>query len=792
MPAVHSTLADAYQVALRAKHKPPEAWPDAQVVETARQILSGAVTGTAAGPLQIEWTTWASVKDPSGNSITGTWESLVLTLSAWSCERYPTKAACPGWAPVRFDLGRRHDDAVECIYALTLDCDDHGDWTRTLAELRDRGIAYLAHRSPSHGIDGCKWRLVLPLAQTVSGEHIETWREWYTAARVVLGAVGGCWYDPSCSNPSRLWYPPVAIGKAPDREVLSFDGAAIDLALIAEAVESISTTTHIPLPLGQRVRTAEAARGQRMQVVASPVERAERWLACVEPAIEGQGGDRATFRVACAMVRDFDLSDADALSLLERWNSRCSPPWSSAQLAQKIANARKYGTNTEGAKLDVPLQSQSPWRPAVATSSETPRHVLEPEADGPRDEVGDPIKAKGPGRIRWVKMTDKGAPVACVENTQAMLDHYNVRVRYNLMTHEDEYETPSLTGAADKRQNASVAQIREWARRHGMSAGPVLDDHLTLLVEASPFHPAAEWIRSKPWDGVDRIEALFATLVLTSEDLERRALMRRLFDAWIATAAHAALVPPAAREGVAAQLVLVIQGPQGVRKTRWIQSLAPDGSGWVRAGVNLDPSNRDSVQQATNAWIVELGELDATFRKADVAALKAHLTSRTDTYRAAYARKAETVARRTVYAATVNEKGVLHDDTGSRRFAVVAVQECNPEHGIDMQQVWAQAATFGREACFLRGEDERKMLEVNREHETTDPLAELLAQRWEVDETDMPGWRSLKAILEGIDQHRQWTTGDSKSVARALKNRMKARSKVKDGYTLFAVSRRPE
>lgn len=311
-------------------------------------------------------------------------------------------------------------------------------------------------------------------------------------------------------------------------------------------------------------------------------------------------------------------------------------------------------------------------------------------------------------------------------------------------------------------------------------------------MEANPYHPVAEWIRSRPWDGVDRVGPLFDTLVLLTEDPERKALMRRMFHAWVATAAHMALVPAYAREGLAAQLVLVIQGPQGVRKTRWIEHLAPRGSGWVRAGVMLDPSSRDSVQQATNVWIVELGELDATFRKADVAALKAHLTSRTDTYRAAYARKAETVARRTIYAATVNEKGVLADDTGSRRFAVLAVSECNPEHGIDMQQVWAQASMMPYEACFLSGEDERKMIEINREHETTDPLAELLAQRWEVDDSDMPGWRSLKTVLEGIDSHRQWTTGDSKAVARALKNRMKARTKVKDGYTLFAVSRRPE
>lgn len=430
-------------------------------------------------------------------------------------------------------------------------------------------------------------------------------------------------------------------------------------------------------------------------------------------------------------------------------------------------------------------------KPAMVTAPrEKPRAKLQPvEAPVRVDEKGDPVKSRD--SVKWVKLTDKGAPVSCRENVEVMLAHYRTRARYNVMTHEDEYEIEGYAGAADKRANVGIAQIREWARWHGLAAGEQLFNQLELIIADNHYHPAAEWIRSREWDGVKRVDALFATLSLATDDLMRVALARAILVAWLASAAQAALVPANAREGIAAQLVLVLQGPQAAFKTRWIERLVPHGSGLLRPGVMLDPSNRDSVQRATSTWIVELGELDATIRKSDIASLKAYLTNRTDTYRAAYARTHETIARRTVYAASVNERGVLHDDTGNRRLAMVSINQCDCEHDIDMQQLWAEVATWPASTMFLSHEDEVALTVSNRDHEAADPIAESLAQTWQLDESGT-SWRSLRQVCEGIDMHRQWSAADSKAVARALRNRMRARSRVKDGYTVYAVVRRDQ
>jgi hypothetical protein len=70
-----------------------------------------------------------------------------------------------------------------------------------------------------------------------------------------------------------------------------------------------------------------------------PVELARKYVHQCDPAISGQGGHKATFRVAVALVRRFGLDEAEAMSLMLEWNRTCQPPWSEAELRHKIASA---------------------------------------------------------------------------------------------------------------------------------------------------------------------------------------------------------------------------------------------------------------------------------------------------------------------------------------------------------------------------------------------------------------------------------------------------------------------
>lgn len=77
-------------------------------------------------------------------------------------------------------------------------------------------------------------------------------------------------------------------------------------------------------------------------------ERARRYLERIEPAIAGQHGDLHTFKVCCRVVRGFALTDEEALTILTDWNLRCQPPWTEHDLRDKIARARRYGSEEVG------------------------------------------------------------------------------------------------------------------------------------------------------------------------------------------------------------------------------------------------------------------------------------------------------------------------------------------------------------------------------------------------------------------------------------------------------------
>jgi len=81
------------------------------------------------------------------------------------------------------------------------------------------------------------------------------------------------------------------------------------------------------------------------------IDRARRYLASVPPAISGQHGDVHTFRVCCRLTRGFALDDEQALHVLAEWNARCQPPWSEAELLDKLRRAARYGREQVGGLL---------------------------------------------------------------------------------------------------------------------------------------------------------------------------------------------------------------------------------------------------------------------------------------------------------------------------------------------------------------------------------------------------------------------------------------------------------
>lgn len=421
-----------------------------------------------------------------------------------------------------------------------------------------------------------------------------------------------------------------------------------------------------------------------------------------------------------------------------------------------------------------------------------------PDADGVGGADGDTKqKRPKPPKISWPRLNaNTGLPYSHVENTEALLAAYGVTVRFNLMTHEAEFTfADGFAACGDMQRNAAEARIREWANERKVYRAARFVDQMSMIIAKNTYHPVADWIRSVPWDGVKRFGDLFDSLTIAPKFLavhEKHA--RRAFEAWLVTSAKAAMLPADAPEGIAAQGVLVLQGKQGKQKTRWLMSLTPQGRGWSKESVLLDPTDRDSKQQATDAWIVELGELDGTFRKSDMAHLKGFLTLRTDTYRKAYAKTHENVARRTTFVASVNERTYLVDDTGSRRFWSLPVLEANPNHGVNLQQLWAEAAHLAEtrpELGWLSAEESAALADANRIFETPDPMVDDIFRVYDIDRGDPPMcWRNYEEIRKAIRPMGSWSRGETIALGKALDRLEVPQSTGHEKARMFALKDR--
>jgi hypothetical protein len=71
------------------------------------------------------------------------------------------------------------------------------------------------------------------------------------------------------------------------------------------------------------------------------LERARRYVAKCPPAVSGEGGHNATFRVAAVLQNGFALSEAETLALLREWNTGCVPPWTEAELIHKVRSTAR-------------------------------------------------------------------------------------------------------------------------------------------------------------------------------------------------------------------------------------------------------------------------------------------------------------------------------------------------------------------------------------------------------------------------------------------------------------------
>ena len=326
---------------------------------------------------------------------------------------------------------------------------------------------------------------------------------------------------------------------------------------------------------------------------------------------------------------------------------------------------------------------------------------------------------------RWKTFQTTGSdnkPVGSISNFRIMAEAYGVTAAFNVISKDVTLSVPGHKAGGALHDESALDELMSLANINKYPKSDV-PGRVINMAHQNEVNPVKDWVFSRPWDTTDHIGQLISQISFSPD--EDVAVASMLIRRWLLGAVACGTGHTAGCENV----IVWVDELGGVGKTRFFRTLcAPE----LRAdGVTLELSDKDSVKDAISHWLVELGELDGTFNKSDMARLKAFISKQRDDLRLPYARTYSKFPRTTAFMASVNQINFLTDDTGNRRFWPIRVEAMNHTHGVDVQQVWAQAyaAVMAGETWHLNEEENKLCADRNKAFKAISRIEDALSSR---------------------------------------------------------------
>ncbi len=238
-------------------------------------------------------------------------------------------------------------------------------------------------------------------------------------------------------------------------------------------------------------------------------------------------------------------------------------------------------------------------------------------------------------------------------------------------------------------------------------------DAVLLVADDNKFDSAVVWLNRQQWDGVPRVERFWSTYFKTADTPYTRAASRYT---WTALAGR--VLSP----GCQADMVPILIGKQGTRKTTGVSAMAPSADTFVE--LSLDVHDTDLARKMRGKLVAELGELKGLFSK-DSDAIKQWITRRKEEWTPKYKEFGTTFNRRMLMIGTTNRNDVLADDDGEERrwLPMVVVGGIADVDAIrrDCAQLWAEGAVLFTSSGVDYREAERLAKDVHGDHRIDDP-----------------------------------------------------------------------
>lgn len=359
-------------------------------------------------------------------------------------------------------------------------------------------------------------------------------------------------------------------------------------------------------------------------------------------------------------------------------------------------------------------------------------------------------------------------------------------LKYNELLNVVEYENiPDEEGYRDITDVQNVMPIllqydfRKFVKKQNVTKHQVID-LIVLEADIHAYNPVKEYLSAVLWDKKDRFPEVYNVLGVTDE-LEQ-ALIKKWFFQCVGMAFNN-LENPFQAEGV-----LVLQGAEGIGKTRFFQKIAVNPLWFSSLDKELTTKNKDILIQMLSVWIAEIGEIDRTF-KANKSDIKSFITSRDDRIRKPYRSEPITKARTTSFCGTTNKNVFLNDDSGSRRWWIIHVTKKINLNGFldgdNLQQLWSQCYSeyFKNPNCFRLTDNEMDALKKrNKEAMEMLPSEEELRNRFDF-EAPIDQWNwSMASALPLIPEY--WVANYTDSqIRQALYRIMQDEPRIKQKRT---------
>jgi predicted P-loop ATPase len=388
--------------------------------------------------------------------------------------------------------------------------------------------------------------------------------------------------------------------------------------------------------------------------------------------------------------------DGDPRGLFELYCDRCQPSLadSERETIWRSAESANPGPSLSPEQIDGCIKG-AVWR---ATKGATP--TVAPAAEKcDRPKVAEK-KAPGPAVAEAPRLAIK---------FRAVETFLGEHLAYNELTNQIELDGDVIEDPADLRLTLALD--------HGLSVSQAdCEAIVKRLAKTNSYHPVKDYLEacsSEHGTSTAILDVLAENYFGCNEPIYQTFLKKTL------VGAVARILDP----GCKVDTALILQGAQGFGKSSFFRVLA--GQPWFDDSMGAATSEKDERLKLHQFWFLEWGELEAVFKRKDIAAVKAFLSCQIDTVRPPYGRNAISLKRRSIIVGSTNQDEFLTDNTGNRRFWVVPVRKRVDLNLLaqERDRIWAAAVALYRagEACYLSADDEAIAAEFNESYKTEDP-----------------------------------------------------------------------